>query len=168
MQTAQSESSAGSAESPPATSLAVVSQALIARVERSLAWLPPLAARASVGWVFLESGWGKLHNLEGVTEFFASLGIPAPHLQAPFVAGTELLGGALLLLGLATRFAALPLIGVMTVAILTALRDQIGAFSDLFGLAEFCYIALLAWLAISGAGSVSLDAVLRRRLSDRS
>lgn len=140
---------------------------LIDQAQRRLAWLPPTAARVTVGWIFLQSGWGKLHNLEGVVSFFTDLGIPAPHLQAPFVAGTEFVGGALLLLGLATRFAALPLIGVMTVALLTALRDQIHELSDLFGLAEFCYIVLLSGLAVFGAGPLSLDALLRRRLSDR-
>ena len=57
----------------------------------------------------------------------------------------------------------LPLIGVMTVALLTALRDKIGSLSDLFGLAEFCYVVLLAGLAVFGAGAGSLDALLRRR-----
>src|SRR5262245_41550591 len=100
----------------------------IERVDRArqwLAWLPPTAARVTVGWVFLESGWGKLHNLEKVVQFFTDLGIPAAQLQAPLVASTELLGGGLLLLGLGTRFAALPLVGVMVVALATALRDQI-------------------------------------------
>ena len=78
----------------------------------------------------------------------------------------QFLGGAMLLLGLATRFAALPLVGVMAVAILTALRDQIGSLSDLFGLAEFCYIVLLSGLTVFGAGPLSLDALLRRRLSE--
>jgi putative oxidoreductase len=136
--------------------------ALVDRLAARLSWLPPVAARITVGWVFLGSGWGKLHNLEGVTKFFADLGVPAPQLQAPFVAGTEFVGGALILAGLATRFAALPLIGVMTVALLTALREQIHSPSDLFGLAEFCYIVMLIGLAIFGAGPLSLDALVRR------
>lgn len=137
---------------------------LVDITERSLAWLPPTAARVIVGWVFLESGWGKLHNLEGVVKFFTELGIPAPQLQAPFVAGTEFICGALLLAGLATRFASVALIGVMAVALLTALREQVSAVSDLFALAEFCYIALLLGLVVFGAGPLSLDAVARRKL----
>lgn len=158
---------ANPAGEPSMNSLVARISALIEQVQRRLAWLPPTAARITVGWVFLESGWGKLHNLEGVVKFFTDLGVPAPHLQAPFVAGTEFLGGALLLLGLATRFAALPLVGVMTVALLTALRDQIHAASDLFGLAEFCYIVLLAGLVVFGAGPLSLDALVRPRPSER-
>ena len=132
-----------------------------------LGWIPLLAARLTVGWVFLQSGWGKLHNLEGVTEFFASLGIPAPHLQAPFIAGIELSGGILLLLGLATRFTALPLIGVMLVAIRMALWDDINELSDLFGLAEFGYVVMLVGLVVFGAGAISIDRLVRGRIAAR-
>jgi putative oxidoreductase len=136
---------------------------LVLAIQSRLAWLPPAAARVTVGWVFLQSGWGKLHNQEGVVRFFASLGIPAPELQAPLVAWTEFLCGGLLLFGLATRFAALPIIVVMTVALSTALRDRIASASDLFGLAEFCYVVLLVGLVVFGAGPLSLDALVRRR-----
>ncbi|MEX2206437.1 MAG: DoxX family protein [Myxococcota bacterium] len=165
MQHAHAEPKPRSAAGTPMGSIVNRSLSLVARLQRRLAWLPPTAARFTVGWIFLQSGWGKLNNLEGVTNFFTELGIPAPHLQAPLVAGTEFLGGALVLLGLGTRFASIPLMGVMTVALLTALRDQIHELSDLFGLAEFCYIVLLAGLAVFGAGPLSLDTLLRRRLA---
>lgn len=129
---------------------------------RDFTWFPPSITRLVVGWVFVSSGWGKLHNLEGVVQFFRDLGIPAPELQAPFVAGTELVCGALLLAGLATRLAALPLIAVMAVALATALRDRIEALPDLFGLSEFLYAVLLASLVVLGAGPYSLDALVNR------
>jgi putative oxidoreductase len=128
-------------------------------------WLPLAIARLTVGWVFLQSGWGKLHDLEGVTAFFASLGIPAAHLQAPLVAGIEFGGGLLLLIGLGTRLAAAPLIGVMGVAIATALWSDVEVLSDLFALAEFGYIVLLLALAVFGSGALSADALIRRRLA---
>lgn len=134
-------------------------------IQTGLAWLPPTAARLVIGWIFVQSGWGKLHNLEHVVQFFRDLGIPAPELQAPFVATTELACGALVLAGLATRLAALPLIGVMVVALTTALRDRIAELSDLFGLAEFLYVLLLASLVVLGAGPLSLDALVRRSLT---
>ena len=62
-----------------------------------------------MGLVFVTTGWGKLQNLDRVIEFFRSLGIPAPEYQAPFVAATELACGLLLVLGLGTRFAAVPI-----------------------------------------------------------
>lgn len=130
-------------------------------------WLPLLAARFTVGWIFLQSGWGKLHNLEGVTNFFVSLGIPFAAVQAPLVACLEFGGGLLLLLGLGTRIAALPLVGVMLMAIRTALWPDIHALSDLFGLAEFGYVVLLSGLVVFGAGSLSLDALVRRRIGSR-
>jgi putative oxidoreductase len=133
-------------------------------VERRSSWLPPLVTRVTIGWIFVQSGWGKLHHLDQVVKYFADLGIPAPQIQAPFAAGTEFVCGALVLAGLATRLAALPLMVVMTVALSTALADRISELSDLFALAEYCYIALLLWLAVRGAGPVSLDALVARRL----
>jgi putative oxidoreductase len=137
---------------------------LVHSVSTSLRWLPPIVARVTVGWIFLQSGWGKLNNLPKVVGFFAELGIPAPQFQAPLAATAELVCGALLLAGLFTRVAILPLIGVMVVALLTALRGQIHAASDLFGLSEYLYIVILLWLGAYGAGPLSLDAVLAKRL----
>jgi putative oxidoreductase len=75
----------------------------------------------------------------------------------------ELVGGALLLLGLATRFAAVPLLCTMVVALLTAKAEDITGVGDLVGAIEFTYIALLAWLALAGGGAASLDRVIARR-----
>ena len=129
-----------------------------------LAWLPPLLAHASVGLVFVGTGWGKLQNLDHVIEFFRSLKIPAPELQAPFVAGTELSCGTLLVLGLGTRFAAVPLICTLIVAIRTAIWQQLDGAIDLFGREEYLLITLLVWLAIAGGGPISLDALVTRHL----
>ena len=59
-----------------------------------------LAIRLYWGWQLMQSGWGKLHNIAGVTEFFSSLGLPAPHFTAIAISNLELFGGALLALGL--------------------------------------------------------------------
>lgn len=128
-----------------------------------VAFVGPLLARVTLGVVFVISGWGKLHNLDKVTEFFTELGIPAPHLQAVFVSWVELVCGGLVLLGLATRLASIPLICTMLVALLTAKAEEIAGVSDLLGTLEFAYVALLVWLTVSGAGAVSLDRVLARR-----
>ena len=129
-----------------------------------LAFAPPLFARLVIGVVFTHSGWGKWHHLDQVVKFFADLGIPAPQLQAPFVASVELGCGALVLVGLATRLAAVPLIGTMVVALATALGEKITGLNALFGLAEFLYIALLVQLIVGGAGAVSLDRFVARAL----
>ncbi|HYB98740.1 MAG TPA: DoxX family protein [Candidatus Limnocylindrales bacterium] len=140
---------------------------LPALVARPLSWLPPLLARIVVGWTFASTGWGKLGNLEQVIGFFAELGIPFPELQAPFVAFTELTCGLLLVAGLATRIAALPLIGTMVVAIATAQWASIDGAAALFGLVETLYIVLFAWLTVAGPGPVSLDALVERAFQPR-
>lgn len=141
---------------------------LIHTVADKLRWLPPTVARLTLGWVFLQSGWGKLHNLPKVVEFFTSLGIPAPQIQAPFAAFMEFACGALLLGGLLTRLASLPLIIIMIVSIVTAKKGDIHELSDLFGMSEYLYIALLLWLGAYGAGPISLDRLFAKRLDTAS
>lgn len=130
----------------------------------AFAWLPPLLARIIVGWVFVESGWGKIHNIDKVIGFFTSLGLPAPAFQAHLVATTEFAGGLALLLGMFTRLASIPLMIIMFVAIATAKKDDLHGFSDLIGFPEFLYMALLFWLLIAGPGRVALDAWTASRL----
>lgn len=137
-------------------------QDLVTRISRAVEWLPAAVARLCVGVVFALSGWGKLHSLDQVTSFFTELGIPAPAFHATFVSSVELVGGVLLIAGLLTRFAALPLIGTMVVAILTAQRENIHGLGDLAGTIEFAYIALLLWLAVAGGGRLSLDHLFGR------
>ena len=129
-----------------------------------LSWVPPLLARISVAWVFIESGWGKLHHLDKVTAFFTDLGLPMPGFQAHLVANTEFIGGFLLMVGLFTRIASVPLTVIMYVAIATAKRDELHGFSDLVGFPEYLYLLLLVWLLFQGAGLISLDAIFSRRL----
>lgn len=126
-------------------------------------WLPGLLSRAILGFIFVQSGWGKFQHLDRVVEFFSSLGIPAAKLQAPFVAGVELVCGGLVLLGLATRVASVPLIGTMVVAIITAKWNDVHEVADLFGMSEFLYIVLLLWLILKGAGLLSVDYFWSRR-----
>ncbi len=144
--------------------IASLHRRLLAIADR-LHFLPPLLARIVVGAVFASTGWGKLHNLGQVTDFFRDLGIPHPELQAPFVAGTELVCGTLLLLGLGARFAAVPLVCTMLVAIKTAIWPDASGVLDLFGKVEMLYVVLFVWIAVAGAGPVSLDGLLARRLT---
>lgn len=127
----------------------------------------PLLARFTIGVAFIESGWGKVNNLEKVTAFFTELGIPAPAFQATFVSWVELVCGTLVLVGLATRLAAVPLICTMIVALITAKAEDIGSVGDLVGLIEFTYIALLAWLVVAGPGLLSIDHLIARRAASR-
>lgn len=149
---------------PPSNSALSRLRRLILLVASSLRWLPPTLTRLTLGYVFIESGWGKLHNLPKIVAYFTELGIPAPQIQAPLAATAELVCGLLLLVGLATRIASLPLIITMIVAIITARRADLNGISDLFGFIEYLYIVLCLWLCAHGAGPLSLDAIFAKRL----
>jgi len=135
---------------------------LAERVGTSLQWLSPTLARLTVGLVFFQSGWGKLHDLDKVTNYFTELGLAAPAFQARLASTAEFVCGGLLLAGFATRFAVVPLIITMCVAIRTALWPQVDGLGTLVGLTEFAYIALLVWLGTHGPGPLSLDWLVAR------
>jgi len=132
------------------------------RVAQHIDWLAPLFARIVVGWVFMWSGWGKLQNMPAIIENFAGWHIPAPHILAPFVSGVELFGGIFLMLGLLTRISAGALGITMIVAIVSAKLDQIDSLETFLGFDETEYLALFLWLAIAGAGRLSIDWLLDR------
>jgi putative oxidoreductase len=131
-------------------------------VAQHLTWLAPLVARITVGWVFMWSGWGKLHNLPQVTENFIGWGIPLPHILTPFVSGVEFFGGLFLLAGLLTRISAGALGITMIVAIRSAKWADVDSLETLLGFDEFEYLALFLWLAIAGPGVLSADHWLQR------
>ena len=128
-----------------------------------LSWLPPLVVRLAVGVLFLRTGWAKLHHLDDITEYFASLHIPSPHANAVLAGTTEFVAGISLCVGLLTRLAALPLMVTMGVAIVTAKWADVDSLNAFLGLEEFLLILLLGWLVIAGAGALSLDRLLARR-----
>jgi putative oxidoreductase len=81
------------------------------RLLRTEASAAVLLVRLMVGGVFLSEGIQKfLFSGELGVGRFSKIGIPAPEILAPFVGGVEIVGGLLLLVGLLTRLAAVPLI----------------------------------------------------------
>ncbi len=98
---------------------------------------------------------------------FATIGIPLPEVAAPFVTGVELVGGALLLVGLATRFAAVALAIDMVVALastkLPILREH-GVLAAIHeARTDVAMLCATIYLAIVGAGARSFDAVITSR-----
>jgi len=120
--------------------------------------------RVVVGMVFLVHGGQKLFvfGFGGVAAFLGQVGIPAPGLAAVILTAVESLGGLALLLGLFTRWAAIPLAIVMLVAILTV-HLKAGFF--LPNGYEFALTLLGAnvALALLGSGEASVDRVLEKR-----
>ena len=125
-------------------------------------WVAPLAARLAVGVVFAGTGWTKLTHLPQITQNFRGLGIPAPEILTPFVSGVEFFGGLMLLFGLLTRLASVPLMVVMIVAIVTAKWSDVDSLETFLGFEEVSYFVMFAWLGIAGPGPVSLDHLVLR------
>ncbi|MBV8815279.1 MAG: DoxX family protein [Verrucomicrobia bacterium] len=125
-----------------------------------------LAIRLYFFWQLLIIGWGKLINHGKVTEYFASLGIPFPGLNVYVVGLTECLGGALILVGLISRLASIPVIVAMIVAYFAGDPQAVASFfsdSDKFVKADpfpFLFSALIIFCF--GPGWFSLDNLLKR------
>lgn len=134
---------------------------LLVRCASSLQSVFLLVVRLYWGWQFFGTGKGKLQNIEKITGFFQDLGIPLPMAQAYLVGTVECVGGLLLMAGLASRAAALPLTITLFVAYLTADREAaLSIFSDADKfLASTPLTFLLATLPVLlfGPGRFSLD-----------
>lgn len=126
-----------------------------------------LFVRLYWGLQFMQTGWGKLHNLDRVAQFFASLGIPVPGQTALLVACVEFFGGALLVLGLASRLAGLVLTVNMLVAFLSADRVALlSIFTDpgrFYGAAPYTFLFAAAVILIFGPGWFALDTLIARQ-----
>jgi len=125
-----------------------------------------LSIRLYWGWQFFLTGKGKLMNLDRTAGFFANLHIPMPHLNALMAGCTECFGGLLLLLGLGSRIATVPLIFTMIIAYLTADLDKVqNIFSkpdDFVSAAEFQFMLTAIIVLIFGPGIFSLDTLIKK------
>jgi len=137
--------------------------------------------RALVGAVFVSEGIQKFLYADSVgAGRFAKIGIPSPEFMGPFVGTVEIVCGALVLIGLATRLAAVPLIGVMVVAIVSTkipilLGEGFWGFElrklpnyGFWSMAheartDFSMLLGSTFLVLVGAGAWSADARLARR-----
>jgi len=120
-----------------------------------------LLVRVILGYVFLVAGLQKFFLPDEMGPGrFADLGFPEPALVAYAVGAFEVLGGALILVGLATRLAAVPLAAVMVVAIaVTKLPDIGDGFWDFaHGLRlDLAMLLLAVFVVINGADRRSVD-----------
>ena len=125
-----------------------------------------LAMRLYWGYHFFLTGRGKLMNLDRTADFFASLHIPMPKLNAIMAGSTECFGGILLLIGLGSRIITVPLIFTMCIAYLTAERESLNAiFSDpnKFVTADpFLFLLCCVIVLVFGPGIVSVDGLISR------
>jgi putative oxidoreductase len=137
-----------------------------------------LLLRLMAGGVFLWEGILKFVYANQGAGRFTKLGMPFPHFTADFVAILEIVGGILLLTGLATRLIAIPFIVEMIVAILSTkialylgtsplplppAPPKIGPWAVLHEVrSEYAQLLTVAFLLLNGPGGWSLDAVLHK------
>lgn len=123
-----------------------------------------LFVRIYWGWQLWQSGWGKLHNLDKVTDFFASLSMPAPAQMALFIACVEFFGGILFALGAFSRVTSLILTVNLTMAYILADREALfSIFSDpdkFTAAAPFNFLVAALIVLIFGAGQICVDRVV--------
>jgi len=127
-----------------------------------------LVGRVFLGWLFLASGYGKLVNIAGTTTYFTSLGMSPPEFWAWFAAIAEIVLGAALILGLATRYAALATFVWVLVA--TAIAHRYWTYPAAQQTAQYNNwlknIAIMGgalYTFVAGAGRYSIDAMLSKR-----
>jgi putative oxidoreductase len=135
-------------------------------IANSTADLLLLLGRILLGWLFLKAGWDKVMNIAGFTGYLTNLKVPA--ILAWPAAISEVVIGAALILGLATRYAALFTIVYVAIAILVAHRyweypaaqqgNQFNHFQK-----NLAIIGGSLVLFVTGAGRFSLDAMLGKR-----
>ncbi|MFZ1280359.1 MAG: DoxX family protein [Ignavibacteriaceae bacterium] len=123
-----------------------------------------LAVRLLLAYGFYNPAIMKWQNINSIAEWFGEMGIPLPTLNAYMAASTEMAGVVLLTLGLASRIISIPLIFVMIVAIVTVhLGNGFEAGNNGYEIPIY-YILLLLIVLIYGAGKLSLDNIIKKKL----
>ena len=127
-----------------------------------------LALRLYFFWQLFLTGKGKLSNIGKVSEFFTTLGIPLPTLNAYFIGSLECFGSLLLIIGLASRPLSLLIVISMTVAYLAGDFEAVmNIFSDpdKFVKADpFPFLLTALIILVFGPGLFSIDALMKQIL----
>jgi len=125
-----------------------------------------LVGRVLLGWLFLASGWAKINNIAGTTAYMAGLGLSPPEICAYFAAIVELLMGCALILGIATRYAALA--AFVWVVVATAIAHRYWTYPAAAQGAQYNnFLKNLAIMGgslaifVTGAGRLSADEKLK-------
>lgn len=128
-----------------------------------------LAMRLYWGWEFFTTGLGKLSDIGAISDYFQTLGIPLPMLNAYMAATTECVGGLCLLIGFASRLVAVPLATVMVVALMTAHHDAlVNVFNDstaLISQTPFTFLLAAIIVFAFGPGAISVDGIIKHNIA---
>lgn len=124
-----------------------------------------LVGRVMIGWIFFQSGWGKIWNIARVGSTFPPRGLPEwlAYVSVP----TEFLGGLFLLLGFATRYTAVVMLIFTVVATVSShnfwsVPEAQRANQEVHFWKNVCIMGGMVLLFVGAAGRISLDGVLAR------
>lgn len=122
-----------------------------------------LLLRLILAYGFFSPAMHKWDDIGAVAEWFGSIGIPLPTVNAYMAASTELAGVVLLTIGLAVRYISVPLMFVMVVAITTVhLVNGFSAGDNGFEIPLY-YMLMLFVLVTFGGGRFSVDGYLAKK-----
>jgi putative oxidoreductase len=121
-----------------------------------------LGLRLTLAYGFWEPAKTKWSDIHSVADWFGSIGIPAPTLNAYLAASTEIVGVFLLILGLGTRLISIPLMITMLVAIKTVHWQNGFAAGDNGWEIPFYYLLMLFVLLAFGSGRISVDFLIKK------
>ena len=125
--------------------------------------IPLLLIRLVLAYGFYVPAKMKWSDIKSITDWFKTLHVPAPALNAYMAATTEAAGVVLLVLGLGTRIISIPLTVVMLVAIKTVhWNNGFDAGENGFEIPLY-YLIMLLQLLIYGPGRISLDNLIGRK-----
>jgi putative oxidoreductase len=139
-------------------------------------WLRPAAGPASL--LVIRLAVGLIFTTQGILKFidpnlgvvrFTKIGFPHPYFTAHFVGVFEITCGLLVLAGLYTRLAAIPLLVVIATAIATTKIPELFRVNQGFWFmvsdarTDFAMLCCLLFLIASGGGARSLDALRLNR-----
>jgi putative oxidoreductase len=123
-----------------------------------------LFVRLYWGYQLIQSGWGKLHHLAKVTDFFTSLNLPMPAQTAVAISCLEFFGGIFLAVGLLSRLTSLALTINLIVAFITADREALTSiFSDpdkFYAAAPYTFLVASVIVLLFGPGKFAVDTLL--------
>lgn len=124
--------------------------------------LPLLFLRLILAYGFYTPAMNKWQDIHAIGDWFASLGVPVPQFQAYLAASTEIAGVVLLILGLGTRYIAVPLMITMLVAIKTVHWENGFDASENGYEIPLYYLLMLFTLFVYGSGKLSVDYLITR------
>lgn len=127
-----------------------------------------LVLRLGIGCQLIYSGWGHLTHIEKTVAAFTEWGVPMARFNVYVSGMTELVGGILILLGLASRLISIPLIINFCVAYVAASRDALKHIltnpNDVAGDTAFPFLAASLIILAFGPGWISIDGLLKLTL----